>query len=168
LAVVVVAGVDVAPRRASPATSAIAYVAALSAEGPVADIAADRGAVTAALTWVIPRLLAALPVPTRLLAVATLSATIASLLPAPLAILALSVLALSVLSLAILSLTILALSVLILSVLAGPAIAAARSRHSFNLVAQPLDLIECHGLVALLPCAALSRLALAHSLLRLA
>jgi len=37
-----------------------------------------------------------------------------------------------------------------------------------NLVAQPLHLIERRGFVTLLPCAALSRLALPHSLLRLA
>ena len=139
----VVAGVDIAPDGATPTTtSVIAHIAALAANAPVPYIAAEWGAVAAALSQVIPSLLAQSP--TLLLAVATLSSSVASLLSAPLT-----------------------LSILALSVLSGPPIAAARSCHGFNLVAQPLHLIECRGFVAL-PCAALSRLGLPHSLLRLA
>jgi len=71
-------------------------------------------------------LLAALPVPALLLTVATLYPSVASLLSAALTVLALSVLSLPVLS----------LSVLVLPVLPGLPIAAARSCHGFNLVAQ--------------------------------
>ena len=161
VAVVVVAGVDIAPHGAATASATIAYIAAAPAQVPVADIAAEWGAVASALAWIISSLLA--KAATLLLAVAALSTTIACLLPA-----ALAVLTLAVLTLAILALPVLRLAVLILPVLPGPAVAAARSCHGFNLVAQTLHLIERRGLVALLSCAALTGLALPHSLLRLA
>jgi hypothetical protein len=56
---VVVPGVDIAPDGATPTTtSVIAHIAALAANAPVPYIAAEWGAVAAALTWAISSLLA--------------------------------------------------------------------------------------------------------------